>query len=135
MPALFIAGSVALVLVDQIVSSEPMWSEWWLDLPIAGLLAASAWHWWSSSCGTIDDVVVAVNRGTHDEDVLSSVDAMAAAIDMRDDYTGEHSAEVVRLAAVVGAAARPEREGARRSSRSPLACTTSARSACRTRCC
>ena len=34
--------------------------------------------------------------------VDSGVEAMAAAIDMRDDYTGEHSAEVVRLAAVVG---------------------------------
>jgi hypothetical protein len=93
MPALFVAGSVALVLVDQIVRSEPMWSEWLLDLPIAGLLAASAWHWWSSSvrsgdksrgalghAGAIDDVMVAVNRGTHVEDVLSSLTEQACNI-------------------------------------------------------
>ena len=34
--------------------------------------------------------------------VDQGVDAMAAAIDMRDDYTGEHSEEVVRLAMLVG---------------------------------
>ena len=34
--------------------------------------------------------------------VDDGVDAMAAALDMRDDYTGEHSEEVVRLAMQVG---------------------------------
>ena len=34
--------------------------------------------------------------------VDDGVDAMAAAVDMRDDYTGEHSEEVVRLAMLVG---------------------------------
>ncbi len=93
MPVLFVAGSVALVLVDQIVRSEPMWSEWWLDLPTAGLLYAAAWHWWSSSvrsaegsrgahghAGAIDDVIIAVNRGSHIEDVLSSLTEQACNI-------------------------------------------------------
>jgi hypothetical protein len=34
--------------------------------------------------------------------VEAGVEAMAAAVDMRDDYTGEHSEEVVRLARTVG---------------------------------
>jgi HD-GYP domain-containing protein (c-di-GMP phosphodiesterase class II) len=107
MPALFIAGSVAFVLVDQIGRSEPVWSEWWLDLPLAGLLSGVAWLWWrsrarSAACpstkdhghaGAIDDPELALDSG---------VEAMAAAVDMRDQYTGAHSEEVVRLARRVG---------------------------------
>ena len=66
--------------------------------------------------------------------VEAGVEAMAAAVDMRDDYTGTHSEEVVRLARTVG-----ERMGLRRSSSasssSRRACMTSARSACPTPCC
>ena len=118
MPAGFMAGSVALVLVDQTVRAEPMWSEWWLDVPVAALLCSLAWLWWRSrGRAEIDAVTVAVNRGDHvgavaveqarvrqelEHAVDSGVEAMAAAIDMRDDYTGEHSEQVVRLSGRVG---------------------------------
>jgi hypothetical protein len=51
MPAFFVAGSAALVLADQLARSEPVWSELWLDMPLAALLAAVAWLWWSSPTG------------------------------------------------------------------------------------
>ena len=87
MPALFIAVSVVLVLLDQIVRAEPVASEWWLDLPMAALLVAGALHWWRSSArsareplatnmghaGAIDDVMVAINRGSHVDEVLSTL--------------------------------------------------------------
>jgi HD-GYP domain-containing protein (c-di-GMP phosphodiesterase class II) len=94
---------VALVLTDQIGRSEPVWSEWWLDLPLAGLLAAVAWLWWTSPAGqsrkdqgragAVDDPELSLECG---------VEAMAAAVDMRDQCTGTHSEEVVRLAQRVG---------------------------------
>jgi HD-GYP domain-containing protein (c-di-GMP phosphodiesterase class II) len=103
MRAFFVAGSVALVLVDQIARSEPLWSEWWIDLPLAALISAVAWLWWSSSggpsrknpghAGAIGDPELSLDSG---------VEAMAAAVDMRDQYTGAHSEEVVRLAQRVG---------------------------------
>jgi HD-GYP domain-containing protein (c-di-GMP phosphodiesterase class II) len=93
MPALFVAAAVALVLIDQALHSEPAWSEWWLDLPVAALLIAGALLWWRTRgaetphlpgardrAGAIDDVVVAVSRGGHVDEVLSSLARQACSI-------------------------------------------------------
>lgn len=107
MPAFLVAGSVAVVLLDQVARSEPVWSEWWLDMPLAALLSGAACGWWRSRARSAaqrprEDPAPA---GTNDPRFTvadGSVEAMAGAVEMRDAYTGEHSEAVVRLARRVG---------------------------------
>ena len=102
MPAFLVAGSVAVVLLDQIARSEPMWSEWWLDVPVAVLLSVAACGWWRSRAHSAAQLLPADpgSAGTDHQD--NGVEAMAGAVEMRDAYTGEHSEAVVRLARRVG---------------------------------
>jgi HD-GYP domain-containing protein (c-di-GMP phosphodiesterase class II) len=89
-PAILVAGSVVVVLLHQVARSEPVWSEWWLDVPLTLLLSVAACAWWRSRA-----------QRRHEE-VADGVDAMAGAVEMRDAYTGEHSQAVVNLARRVG---------------------------------
>ena len=91
MPAFLVAGSVAVVLLHQFARSEPVWSEWWLDVPLAVLLSVAACGWWRSRA-----------QRRHEEVADGGVEAMAGAVEMRDAYTGEHSQAVVHLARRVG---------------------------------
>ena len=86
MPAVFAAGAAALVLADQVVHSEALWAELWLDLPVAALLAGLAATWSRPAAGApspadaIGEVVVAVNRGRHVDEVLASLTEQACSI-------------------------------------------------------
>ena len=70
--------------------SEPLWAEWWLDVPCALLLTGLAWLWRRAAesgeasrpaqVDAIDEVVVAVNRGQHVGDVLASLARQACSI-------------------------------------------------------
>ncbi len=94
MRVFLVAGAVALVLADQVLRSEPLWAEWWLDAPVAILLAGAVWLWRAaaarataaarsaepSAADAIDEIMVSVNRGNHVEGVLSSLAREACSI-------------------------------------------------------
>ena len=94
MPAFVFAGAVALVLADQVLSGEPLFAEWWLDAPVAILLTGAILLWRAAAArataaarsaaedaaDAIDEVMHAVNRGNHVDEVLSSLAREACSI-------------------------------------------------------
>ena len=84
------AVGASVVIVDQIMRSEPLFAEWWIDIPVAGLIAALvlgavAAHRsrpiaGRSSFDSLDEVVLAVSRGRHVHDVLESLSRQACRI-------------------------------------------------------
>ena len=80
----------SVVIADQIMRSEPLFAEWWIDIPVAGLiaalvLAALAAHRprpipGRSSFDSLDEVVLAVSRGRHVDEVLESLSRQACRI-------------------------------------------------------
>lgn len=102
-----------LVIADQALRAEPLLAEWWLDVPVAFLLAGlfmrTRRHGWSAQragapapAGGLNEVMLAVSRGRHVNEVLESLTRQAcrvmrverAVIVLRDD-------EDPRLAVVV----------------------------------
>jgi len=82
---------VLAAAADQVVRSEPMLSEWWLDLSLAAavatlvLRATGRPHYSPTSSGGtpvdgLDEVVLAVSRGRHMHDVLASLSRQACRI-------------------------------------------------------
>jgi HD-GYP domain-containing protein (c-di-GMP phosphodiesterase class II) len=94
MPAFLFAGAIALVLADQVLRSESLWVEWWLDAPLAILLAGGAWLWRASArranaavrssvasaADAIDELMLAVDHGDHVHEVLASLAREACSI-------------------------------------------------------
>jgi HD-GYP domain-containing protein (c-di-GMP phosphodiesterase class II) len=93
--ALQIAGATAAGLVvtvtDQIARGESVVSEWWLDLPLAALVATLILHASlprhrhsasrdRSSTEGLDEVMLAVSRGGHVDEVLESLTRQACRI-------------------------------------------------------
>jgi HD-GYP domain-containing protein (c-di-GMP phosphodiesterase class II) len=124
-PVLATATGVAAAGADQALRGEAPVAEWWIDIPLAGLVACAVWLVLRSEgrdpepraldearerAQAIDAVVAGVNRALEqaqagrrlEQAAETGVEAMAAAVDMRDTYTGEHSDAVVELAVKVG---------------------------------
>jgi HD-GYP domain-containing protein (c-di-GMP phosphodiesterase class II) len=86
-----VAVGLVAAAADQIVRSEPITSQWWLDLPLAALVAALVLHATEhvhdrpasrapSPIDGLDEVVLAVSRGRHVHDVLESLSRQACRI-------------------------------------------------------
>ena len=85
------AFGLLVVVMDQIVGSASLVSEWWVDLPLAALVAALALRSFERRRGSafpqranpvdgLDEVVLAVSRGKHVHDVLESLTRQACRI-------------------------------------------------------
>ena len=84
--------AIALVVIDQAARGESLFAEWWIDLPLAGAFAVTAWLALSRDgdgdvlgaevqrAHAIDEVMIAVNRGAHAEQVLQRLARQACRI-------------------------------------------------------
>jgi HD-GYP domain-containing protein (c-di-GMP phosphodiesterase class II) len=84
--------AIAFVMIDQAARGEPLLAEWWIDFPLAGVLALGAWLALSRNgdgdvlgaevqrAHAIDEVMIAVNRGAHAEQVLQRLARQACRI-------------------------------------------------------
>jgi HD-GYP domain-containing protein (c-di-GMP phosphodiesterase class II) len=84
--------AIAIVVIDQVARGEPLLAEWWIDLPLAGAFAVTAWLALSRDgdpdvlgaevqrVHAIDEVMIAVNRGADAEQVLQSLARQACRI-------------------------------------------------------
>ncbi len=89
---LAITPAIAFVVIDQVARGESVLAEWWIDLPLAGAFAVTAWLALSRGeegdvlsaevqrVHAIDEVMIAVNRGAHAEHVLQSLARQACRI-------------------------------------------------------
>jgi hypothetical protein len=83
-----VAAGTSVAIADQLVRSEALLAEWWIDIPVAGLVAglvvrAVAAHRpiaEQSSIESLDEVMLAVSRGRHVHDVLESLSQQACRI-------------------------------------------------------
>jgi hypothetical protein len=89
------AAAVVLVAADQTLRGEPALAEWWIDLPVAGLIALAGWIVLSRVGGegeqrtvgdeleraqAIDEVVAAVNRGAPVEGIMQNLARQACRV-------------------------------------------------------
>ena len=92
--ALQIGGAAAVgatvAMADQVLRSEPLLSEWWINVPLAGLVGALALRAAGHLDGIpraavrevdrLDEVMLGVSRGRHVNDVLDSLTRQACRI-------------------------------------------------------
>jgi hypothetical protein len=87
------AAGIPLVAADQALRGEPALAEWWIDLPVAALLALAGWLLLSRGDGerralddklegarAIDELVAAVNRGAPVESIMQNLTQQACRI-------------------------------------------------------
>jgi hypothetical protein len=86
------AGAIGLTVAaaDQVLRAEPVLTEWWVDLPLAALVAAlvlraragrrSLDRLHPGPADGLDEVVLAVSRGGHVHDVLASLARQACRV-------------------------------------------------------
>ena len=81
------ACAMAVLTADQIARSEPLWAEWWIDIPLGALIVALALRLTGRRYHSpqmartptegLDEVMLAVSRGRHVHEVLESLTRQA----------------------------------------------------------